>query len=79
MTNNIFRALSRFDMVVHSPSSHQACEEMVPTGIYCDILEELMSLPHPKPHERGHPHADFGHLVSGYDAGYYSYLAYVTL
>ena len=65
-------------MIVHNPSNHQACEEMDPTGLFSDLLEQLMSLPHPKPHDRGHPHADFGHLVSGYDVGYYSYLAYVT-
>nr|XP_036577790.1 metallopeptidase [Colletotrichum truncatum]KAF6784849.1 metallopeptidase [Colletotrichum truncatum] len=68
-------ACARFGMAVHHHPDHQSCEEIDPTSVYNDLMEDLMALPHPNPVDRGHPHADFSHVVSGYDAGYYSYLS----
>ncbi|KAI5245791.1 hypothetical protein E4T43_02926 [Aureobasidium subglaciale] len=64
----------RFDMAVHDPSSQEACAALDPTTLYTSWHERLTFLSTP-PSERGHPHADFTHLLSGYDAGYYSYLS----
>lgn len=63
-------------MMVHDPSSHEACEAMDMTALYNQLDEELSLTPIPDPKDRGHPHAHFGHLLAGYDAGYYSYLRY---
>ncbi|RFU25411.1 hypothetical protein B7463_g10923, partial [Scytalidium lignicola] len=68
-------ALSRFDMSVHNARNHAECVNLDPTGLYNDLMEKLRFLSNPDPRDRGHPHADFGHLLSGYDAGYYSYLS----
>ncbi|KAK0383367.1 hypothetical protein NLU13_9280 [Sarocladium strictum] len=68
-------ALARYDLAVHNPPSHQSCEEMNPAEIYAEFYDRLTLVNHPCPDQRGYPHADFTHLVSGYDAGYYSYLA----
>ncbi|KAI5273138.1 zincin [Aureobasidium subglaciale] len=65
---------ARFDMAVHNPSSQEACAALDPTTLYTSLHEQLNFLSTP-PGERGHPHADFTHLLSGYDAGYYSYLS----
>ncbi|KAK0385539.1 hypothetical protein NLU13_6719 [Sarocladium strictum] len=68
-------ALSRYDLAVHTPSDHQSCENMDLGAIFSQIYDPLSLDNHLSPEQRGYPHADFTHLVSGYDAGYYSYLA----
>ncbi|KAG9252681.1 peptidase family M3 [Emericellopsis atlantica] len=67
-------AFARFDMAVHNVSSHEECLNLDPGSIFNDIMERLRLLPNPDQENRGHPQAAFHHLVSGMDAGYYSYL-----
>ncbi|KAF5229286.1 hypothetical protein FANTH_14276 [Fusarium anthophilum] len=69
---------ARFDMAVHHPKSHAELLKMDFTKIYYGLMEKLWLVRAPEPEDQGHPHADLGHLVSGYDAGYYSYLRQVT-
>lgn len=61
-------------MAVHDPRSHEECVNLDPTALFYQAEEEVRLLPVLDPKDRGHPHAHFGHLLSGYDAGYYAYL-----
>ncbi|EWY97090.1 hypothetical protein FOYG_05572 [Fusarium oxysporum NRRL 32931] len=70
---------ARFDMTVHHPKSHTELVNMDFTKVFIDLLEQLWLVCAPRPEDQGFPHADLGHLVSGYDAGYYSYLRRVEL
>ncbi|PNP75770.1 hypothetical protein FNYG_10848 [Fusarium nygamai] len=70
---------AQFDMAVHHPKSHSELLEMDFTKVFNDLLEKLWLVRAPQPEDQGYPHADLGHLVSGYDAGYYSYLRRVDL
>ncbi|KAF5631049.1 hypothetical protein F25303_9722 [Fusarium sp. NRRL 25303] len=69
---------ARFDMAVHHPKSHNELLDMDFTKVYYDLMEKLWLVRAPEPEDQGYTHADLGHLVSGYDAGYYSYLRQVT-
>jgi thimet oligopeptidase len=63
-TGQIFYA--EVDMAYHSSGPH------VDTGAVWDRLEDTLT---PLPAVPGiHPQATFGHLMGGYDAGYYGYL-----
>ena len=70
------RVISRFDMAIHNPRSHEDCKRLNPTELYNDLIEQLYFLTTEGLESRGHGHVTFGHLVSGYDAGFYSYLRY---
>ncbi|WYZ39755.1 hypothetical protein EsH8_IV_000096 [Colletotrichum jinshuiense] len=67
-------AFARFDMAVHNLSTPEEGLKMDPGKVFNEFMETLRLLPNPKPEDQGHPQADFHHLVSGMDAGYYSYL-----
>ncbi|KAK0620909.1 thimet oligopeptidase [Immersiella caudata] len=67
-------AVALFDMAVHNPESHEHLLQLDTAKLYNDLLEETAGLVNPDPTSRGHPHVHFGHLLHGYDAGYYSYL-----
>ena len=57
------------DMKYHQLSLQDA--DINPTQIYHDVFEQVTLL---KPLKDSVPEAGFGHLMGGYDAGYYGYL-----
>ena len=67
-----------FDMAVHEPGSHEELEAMKVSETYNKLRKEISGLEGPEMwgdgFDWGHGEATFGHLVGGYDAGYYGYL-----
>ncbi|KAI0830999.1 Metalloprotease [Hypoxylon sp. FL0890] len=68
-----------FDMTVHSPKTHEELENLDPSALYNDLRTQIAGLKGPEalgePSTWGNGQATFGHLVGGYDAGYYGYLS----
>ncbi|KAL3428485.1 metallopeptidase [Phlyctema vagabunda] len=68
-----------FDMTVHTPKSHDEAKAFKISEIYNTLRTEISGLKGPealgmKP-DWGNGQATFGHLIGGYDAGYYGYLS----
>ncbi|CRG86921.1 metallopeptidase MepB [Talaromyces islandicus] len=68
-----------FDMTMHEPASHAAIEALDPTTTYNSLRHEISKIEGPEAlgqgYDWGHGQATFGHLMGGYDAGYYGYLS----
>lgn len=68
-----------FDMAVHGPKSHDELEALDPSTLYNQLRSEICGLDGPEKLGEasgwGNGQATFGHLVGGYDAGYYGYLS----
>lgn len=66
-----------FDMTVHCAPSHEWVEKVDASEIY-NKRSEVYLVPGPEalgePLTWGHGQASFGHMLGGYDAGYYGYL-----
>ncbi|KAK3905964.1 Saccharolysin [Staphylotrichum tortipilum] len=68
-----------FDMTVHSPKTHEELEKLDVSKLYNDLRVEISQIKGPEaqgePSTWGNGQATFGHLIGGYDAGYYGYLS----
>lgn len=68
-----------FDMTVHQASSHEAVTKLDASETYNRLRKEISKIDGPEVlgegYSWGHGQATFGHLIGGYDAGYYGYLS----
>ena len=67
-----------YDMTVHQPESHEAVKNFDTSSMYNKLRYEISGIQGPEVKlnkwDWGHGEATFGHLIGGYDAGYYGYL-----
>lgn len=68
-----------FDMTVHTPKTHAEIEALEVSSLYNTLRTEISGLKGPETQglkaDWGNGEATFGHLIGGYDAGYYGYLS----
>ncbi|CZR62648.1 related to metalloproteinase [Phialocephala subalpina] len=68
-----------FDMTVHTPKTHEEIENMKISELYNELRTEICGIKGPEASglksDWGNGQATFGHLIGGYDAGYYGYLS----
>lgn len=68
-----------FDMTIHELASHEQAKSLAVSKTYNTLRKQIAQLDGPEAlgmgDEWGHGEATFGHLVGGYDAGYYGYLS----
>jgi metallopeptidase MepB len=68
-----------YDMTIHTPKDHSVAEDFKLSELYNDLRTEISGLKGPEalglPSGWGNGQATFGHLIGGYDAGYYGYLS----
>ncbi|KAI2628422.1 peptidase family M3 [Xylaria nigripes] len=68
-----------FDMTIHSPASHEELEKLDASKLYNELRTQIWGITGPEALGQGstwgHGQATFGHLMGGYDAGYYGYLS----
>lgn len=63
-------------MGVHNPKTHEDLQKLDETKLYHELDEKYNFIPATIP---SYGQATFSHLMSGYNAGYYSYVWYVCM
>lgn len=67
-----------FDMTAHEAANHKAIEELDASVLYNKLRYDIVHIPGPEANgagwKWGNGQGTFGHLMGGYDAGYYGYL-----
>lgn len=68
-----------FDMTIHTPKSHEEAQNFHISELYNELRTQIAGLDGPEKlgakSNWGNGQATFGHLIGGYDAGYYGYLS----
>lgn len=68
--------LAIFDMIVHSPSTHEELEAMNLSILWNKLIQQVAMLSGPEDSEGwewGHGSSRFGLICRGYDARYFAY------
>lgn len=68
-----------FDMTIHTPKSHEELKSLNIPKLYNQLRADICGIKGPEALgaqlDWGNGQATFGHLIGGYDAGYYGYLS----
>merc|ERR1712000_147003 len=78
-TANLAQVLiGTFDMTIHTPASHEDIKKMDAGKLWNTMRHDISGIKGPEDlgegYNWGNRHANIGHFIGGYDAGYYSYL-----